>query len=152
MEEYKTVKQKIEYSYDALHRLIRVQCGDEAPIQYAYDPAGNLVATGIEVEPAPAKAKVATLQAEVEQAVGDEAVEEGAVPEEGAVEKEVAKEAAAGTSQRKWHVSRNGEQYGPFTWEELRGFAQDGRVRKDDFLWQPGMPEWVKADNREGLF
>ncbi len=81
----------------------------------------------------------------------DEELEEVGPLEEEAGE-ETAEETAAATGQGPWHISRGGEQYGPYTWEELKKFAQDGSLGKEDHLWQPGMSEWVKAGAMEGLF
>ncbi len=50
-----------------------------------------------------------------------------------------------------WYLSREGEQYGPYSWVQLREFADGGRVRPQDFVWCEGMADWVVATEVEGL-
>ncbi len=131
MQKIKAVNQQVEYSYDALHRLTSVRCGDEAPIHYAYDAADNLVAAGTEVEsalpkagaasqePAPAKTGAATQQAEV--------TEDKAAPAP------------------QWYLHRQGQQYGPYTQQQLLQWARKGELQPHDLLWHPDLPEWTRA-------
>lgn len=55
-------------------------------------------------------------------------------------------------AQASWFMSRAGQRFGPYSWEDLRQSARDGNLKQEDLLWQPGMTEWVKAGEREGLF
>ncbi len=50
-----------------------------------------------------------------------------------------------------WYLSREGEQYGPYSWPQLREFAAGGRVRPQDFVWCEGMADWVVATEVDGL-
>lgn len=51
-----------------------------------------------------------------------------------------------------WHLLQEGQQYGPYTGEQLVEFANDGRIVRDSMLWAEGMAEWVQASQVEGLF
>lgn len=51
-----------------------------------------------------------------------------------------------------WHLLQDGQQYGPYTGEQLVEFAADGRVIRESMLWAEGMAEWVPASQVEGLF
>lgn len=53
---------------------------------------------------------------------------------------------------QQWYLSRQGQRFGPYSWEQLRGFAGSGLVAPEDFAWSDGMPGWVKAAEVEGLF
>jgi uncharacterized RDD family membrane protein YckC len=39
-------------------------------------------------------------------------------------------------------IHRNGEQYGPYGLEEVRGHLRDGAISADDLAWSDGMPDW----------
>ena len=54
-----------------------------------------------------------------------------------------------------WYMSR-GEgasawQGGPYAWEELVGFARDGRLAEGDLVWHEGYPAWVSPAEVPGL-
>lgn len=51
-----------------------------------------------------------------------------------------------------WYISRQGERYGPYSEEQLRGFAQSGQVTPEDLVWGDTMDDWCKAAEVEGLF
>ncbi|RQD72793.1 MAG: DUF4339 domain-containing protein [Candidatus Syntrophonatronum acetioxidans] len=124
MDKNKRVKQKMEYSYDPLHRLSGVKYGDGKPFHYEYDAADNLIS----VEPgeaAPGPKETARWQAGPDKELSPEP---------------------------NWYLHRQGEQYGPYSWEELIHFAQQGNLQPADLLWQQGMDQWVGADTIEGLF
>ncbi len=55
-------------------------------------------------------------------------------------------------SERVWHVSIDGETYGPYTASELNKIANSGRLRPSDHIWREGMQEWQRADSLDGLF
>src|SRR5690349_20215802 len=40
-------------------------------------------------------------------------------------------------------LSRNGQQFGPYTVEWLETFVAEGKVSEDDFAWTRGRAEWV---------
>ena len=41
-----------------------------------------------------------------------------------------------------WYYSKNGNQVGPVTEEELRAKAGTGEVLATDLIWKEGMPDW----------
>lgn len=49
-------------------------------------------------------------------------------------------------------MNRGGQQFGPFTLDQLREFARDGRLLPGDAVWQPGEPSWTPAGQRTDLF
>ncbi len=51
-----------------------------------------------------------------------------------------------------WTVSIDGEDSGPFTSDELREMAVDGRLSRGDLVWREGMQEWAEAGKVKGLF
>ena len=52
-----------------------------------------------------------------------------------------------------WHVlTAGGEQMGPYTDDELRTYAGEGRITPENLLWAEGMEDWVPAAQVEGLF
>ena len=54
-----------------------------------------------------------------------------------------------------WHVGRADAasewQGGPYTWEQLVGFAREGRLSATDLVWHPTMLEWAQAGEVPGL-
>lgn len=40
------------------------------------------------------------------------------------------------------YVNRNGESWGPYSWEELCGHYQSGAFLPTDLAWHEGLPEW----------
>lgn len=51
-----------------------------------------------------------------------------------------------------WYLSQEGQQYGPYTDEQLVGFAREGRIVRESMLWAEGMADWLPAGQVEGLF
>ena len=51
-----------------------------------------------------------------------------------------------------WHLLQDGQQYGPYTGEQLVEFVKEGRIVRESMLWTEGMAEWARADAVEGLF
>jgi hypothetical protein len=51
-----------------------------------------------------------------------------------------------------WHVVRNGQRWGPISFDELQRAAIDGRLRPDDQLWEPGMVNWHPASQVSWLW
>ena len=47
---------------------------------------------------------------------------------------------------------RDGVEYGPYPWEQLRGLAQDGTIKGADLVWGPGATAWMRAEFIPGLF
>lgn len=42
-------------------------------------------------------------------------------------------------------VAINGQQYGPYTVDQLRQMVTQGQVTAQTFVWAPGMPQWTAA-------
>ena len=51
-----------------------------------------------------------------------------------------------------WYLSRQGNRYGPYSWEQMGEFAAAGQVTPQDLVWSEGMSNWTKAADIEGLF
>jgi Zn-dependent protease with chaperone function len=51
-----------------------------------------------------------------------------------------------------WYCQVEGNEYGPFTAEQLRGFAREGRLRPDGFVKKGLTLGWVPATKVKGLF
>src|SRR5262249_17921392 len=58
----------------------------------------------------------------------------------------------AGLMTATWYYLRGGQQHGPVSFEELRGFADRGWLRSEDLVWQSGMPDWQPARAVRDLF
>ena len=50
-----------------------------------------------------------------------------------------------------WHLSRNGQQQGPFTAQMLKEMALAGELLPTDHLWKNGIKNWVEARSLPGL-
>ena len=50
-----------------------------------------------------------------------------------------------------WHLSRNGQQQGPFTAQMLKEMALSGELLPTDHLWKNGLKDWVEARSLPGL-
>lgn len=42
-------------------------------------------------------------------------------------------------------VGVNGQQAGPFNWQQLRQLAQQGQLTAQSYVWKQGMPQWALA-------
>lgn len=51
-----------------------------------------------------------------------------------------------------WHLLQDGQQYGPYTGEQLLAFVKEGRIVRESMLWAEGMADWAKASDVQGLF
>lgn len=51
-----------------------------------------------------------------------------------------------------WYYSRDGQQLGPHSEQELVRFVAEGRLRRGDLVWKEGTPEWVVAGTVPALF
>ncbi len=51
-----------------------------------------------------------------------------------------------------WYINRNGQQYGPYSTEQMKAYAQKGELSPDDYIWAQGMAEWSHARNISSLF
>jgi len=50
-----------------------------------------------------------------------------------------------------WYLHKEGNQYGPYSWEELTAFAREGRVEPGDNVWNSTMAAWAPAAAVAGL-
>jgi hypothetical protein len=50
-----------------------------------------------------------------------------------------------------WFIGVSGDQYGPYTWQQLQKFASDRTINSASMVWRKGMPGWVAAGKIEGL-
>lgn len=53
---------------------------------------------------------------------------------------------------QEWHVHKDGQTLGPYTWEELQTQAESGEINRTDMIWKEGMSEWNPADQVQDLF
>ncbi|HWT31417.1 MAG TPA: DUF4339 domain-containing protein [Propylenella sp.] len=53
---------------------------------------------------------------------------------------------------KRYHVFANGQQLGPVHFGHLHRMAGTGVLGRSDFVWAPGMEEWITAANIDGLF
>ena len=55
---------------------------------------------------------------------------------------------------QEWHLisAVDHQQYGPYTAEQLQGFAADGTVTRDTLVWTEALADWIPASSVEGLF
>ena len=44
-----------------------------------------------------------------------------------------------------WYIYRNNEQYGPYSDEDISGFAQTGEILPDDYVWKESLTDWTRA-------
>lgn len=51
-----------------------------------------------------------------------------------------------------WYISRNGSQYGPYSWQELKDFANDGNLTGSDYVYEDSLNDWTLANNVPNLF
>ena len=51
-----------------------------------------------------------------------------------------------------WYCIVGGRRYGPVSEEELRNWAQAGRIKLTDQVWSEGMSAWTPASAVAGLF
>ncbi len=51
-----------------------------------------------------------------------------------------------------WYLYKDGQQKGPYSWEELFRQAEAGAFGPADYVWTEGLDDWVQADIIKGLF
>ena len=56
------------------------------------------------------------------------------------------------TTQNAWHVTRGGQTYGPYTWEQIAEHARGGRIGRGDKIFDPRNGVWTKPTQVPGLF
>ncbi len=50
-----------------------------------------------------------------------------------------------------WYWSRGGQQFGPYSWEQLCQLAREGRMQPADLIWRVGWRNWSAASQIPGL-
>ena len=50
-----------------------------------------------------------------------------------------------------YNISVNGQQSGPFGWEQLKQMVEGGQIKKDTHVWKQGMAGWELAGNVDEL-
>lgn|GEM_PF-1191192 len=50
-----------------------------------------------------------------------------------------------------WYVHKDGQQIGPYNFEQLAGEVQSGQVGGSDMVWNEGMNQWTRVDQVEEL-
>ena len=53
--------------------------------------------------------------------------------------------------QVQYNIAVNGQQSGPFGWQQLQQMVQSGQITKDTYVWKQGMANWELAGNVEEL-
>lgn len=51
-----------------------------------------------------------------------------------------------------WHVKRNGKNYGPYSDQQLKKLAMDGKLKPDDMIRREDKISWREAHHIQGLF
>jgi uncharacterized protein DUF4339 len=51
-----------------------------------------------------------------------------------------------------WYVARNGETFGPFTFDRMAQGAREGEMRGDDLVWRRGTAGWLPAGDVQELW
>ena len=51
-----------------------------------------------------------------------------------------------------WYLYREQQRWGPYSWQEMVEMAQHGNVKPNDQLWHPQYPNFVIANQVQGLF
>jgi len=50
-----------------------------------------------------------------------------------------------------YNISVNGQQSGPFGWQQLQQMVQSDQITKDTYVWKQGMVGWEAASNVDEL-
>ncbi len=50
-----------------------------------------------------------------------------------------------------WYIARQGERYGPFSWEQVAYNYREGKIKNDDLLWSESTVDWIRADQLQAL-
>ena len=51
-----------------------------------------------------------------------------------------------------WYYTRNKQQQGPVSLEQLKQLAAGGQLQPTDMIWKDGLPQWQAASSMGGLF
>jgi hypothetical protein len=55
------------------------------------------------------------------------------------------------TPQVQYMIGVNGQQVGPFDWDQLQQLVQQGQLTTQTYVWKPGMANWDFAGNVQEL-
>ena len=55
------------------------------------------------------------------------------------------------SSGKSWRLARNGEEYGPYTSQELSQMGHEGHITSDMVVWREGMDDWQPVTKVKGL-
>lgn len=50
------------------------------------------------------------------------------------------------------YINRNGEDFGPYTFEEVRTYSKEGALQANDLAWYEGCQDWIVLAKIPGLF
>lgn len=53
--------------------------------------------------------------------------------------------------EREWHVLIDKKRYGPYTFENVKTYVKEGRVRPDTLVWKKGYQQWLPASKAPEL-
>jgi hypothetical protein len=56
------------------------------------------------------------------------------------------------TSDDQWYVLKDNQKYGPVRLSDIATFARQKLLLEDDWIWRPGLEQWVLARDVSGLF
>lgn len=51
-----------------------------------------------------------------------------------------------------WFLQRDGNSYGPYSWEQFQEYSREGRITRDDLVKSEQMIQWSRAADVPGLF
>ncbi|RQD74046.1 MAG: DUF4339 domain-containing protein [Candidatus Syntrophonatronum acetioxidans] len=51
-----------------------------------------------------------------------------------------------------WYLRKNGDAKGPYTMEQLSSFVREGKLKKEDMVYDEKNYRWLRAEHVEGLF
>jgi hypothetical protein len=57
----------------------------------------------------------------------------------------------SGDAKKSWHLTKDGEKFGPYTSQELAELGKEGRIAADTMVWREGMEKWQPASKVKGL-
>jgi hypothetical protein len=55
-------------------------------------------------------------------------------------------------TEKDWYVYRDVKRWGPYTWEQMITGAKGGNIKPNDKLWHPMYPNFILANQVQGLF
>ena len=49
------------------------------------------------------------------------------------------------------HINRDGQDFGPYTLEQVNQYLQEGSIVATDMAWHEGMPDWMPLPKVQGV-